>query len=92
MEQAVIWADVKSNIVVKEALATFGSWEIHEAGLILMECDSRAQRTFFRTFEVDSCGSKQIFPAFWRIRIGTIWWVDSPKSYLPKKQERWVKL
>ena len=29
---------------------------------MLMECDSGAQRSFFRTFEFDSVGSKQFGP------------------------------
>ena len=45
IEQAVTWADVKSNIAAKEvaALATAGSWKIYEAALVLLECDSKAQ-------------------------------------------------
>ena len=31
--------------------------------LMPMECDSGAQRSFFRTFEFDSCGSKQVGPS-----------------------------
>ena len=33
--------------------------EMSEAVLTLMECDIEAQRSFFRTFEFDSCGSHQ---------------------------------
>ena len=64
MEQAVTWADVKSDIVVREvgAPATSASWETYEAALILTECDSGAQRSFFRTFEFDSCGRNQFRP------------------------------
>ena len=85
-EQAVTCADVKPNIVVKEvaALDTSGSWKIHEAALMLMVCDSRTQRTFFRTFEFDRRGSNQFGPPL----MESDWYnlvVDSSKSYLPKK-------
>ena len=45
--------------MVKEvpAPATNDPCEMYEASLMLMECDSGAQRSFFRTF--DTCGSKQ---------------------------------
>ena len=38
-DQAVTWADFKSNVAVKEvaALATSGSWKIFEAALMLMK-------------------------------------------------------
>ena len=50
--------------MVKEvaAPATSVSWNIYEAALMLMECDSRAQRTFFSTFEFDGRGTKQLNP------------------------------
>ena len=59
------WADVKANIVVKNVASpnTSDPWEIHEMSLMLMECDSGAQRTVFRTFEFDSFGSKQFGPS-----------------------------
>ena len=61
MEHAVTWADVKASIVVKEvaALATKDPWKMYEASLMPMECDSGVHRSFFRTFQFDSCGSKQ---------------------------------
>ena len=39
--QAVTWADVKANIVVKPVASPIASdpWEIHETSLMLMECD-----------------------------------------------------
>ena len=57
-------ADVKSQIVVKQVASpvTSDPWEIHETSFMLMECDSRAQRSFFRTFEFDSFVSKQFSP------------------------------
>ena len=58
IEQAVTWVDGKSNFVVKA-----GCWKISEAALMLMECDSWAQRTLFRTFEFDCSGSNKIWPA-----------------------------
>ena len=53
IEQAVTWADVKSNIVAEglAAQATSSSWKIYEAALMLVECDS------WRS--VLSCGSKE---------------------------------
>ena len=35
-----------------------------EAALMLMDCDSGAERSFFRTFELDCCGTKQFCPPF----------------------------
>ena len=35
---------------------------MYEASLMLMGRDGGAQRAFFRTFEFDSCGSKQFGP------------------------------
>ena len=53
MKQAVTWTDVKANIVMKlvAAPAADDPWEMYEASLRLMECDSGTQRSFFRTFE-----------------------------------------
>ena len=50
--------------MVKEVVApvTDDSWEMYEAALMLMECDSGAQQSFFHTIECDSCGSKQFGP------------------------------
>ena len=90
IEQAVTWADVTSNILVKKvaARAPPSVRMIYEAGaafslagtalrlspleggafllgpfgmvaLMLMECDSGAQRTFFCTFGFDRRSSKQ---------------------------------
>ena len=62
MEQAVKWAHVKTNTVVKQVKsgpAANDLLEIYDASLGLMECDSGAPRSFFRTLEFDSCGSKQ---------------------------------
>ena len=45
------------------ALTTNDSWKIHEASLMLMECDSGAPPcSFFRTFEFDGSGSQQFVP------------------------------
>ena len=44
------------------ALTTNDSWKKNEASLMLMECDSGAPRSFFRTFEFDSSGSQQFGP------------------------------
>ena len=58
------WTDVKANIVVKNVASAVTSdpWDIHETSLVLMDCDSAAQRSFFHTFELDSFGSKQYDP------------------------------
>ena len=44
------------------ALATNDSWKKNDASLMLMECDSGAPRSFFRTFEFDGSGGKQFGP------------------------------
>ena len=64
MEQAVNRADVKANNAVKQVASpvTSDPWEIHDTALMLMGCDSGAQRSFFRASEFDSCGSKQFGP------------------------------
>ena len=64
IRQAVKWTNVKANIVVKQvaALTTNDSWKIYDASLMLMECDSGAPRSFFRTFEFDGSGGKQFGP------------------------------
>ena len=55
---------------------TFGPWKVHEAALMLVECDSRAQRTFFRTFDLDSRCSKQFCPPLmesdWNDLVGRV--------------------
>ena len=67
------------------ALATNDLSEMYEVSLMLMECDSGGQRSFFRTFEFDGCGSIQCGRLRWN-RIGTIWRVDSLKVYLSMKK------
>ena len=49
ISQDVSWADAKANIVVKQVASpvTSDPWEMCEASLMLMECDSDAQRLFF---------------------------------------------
>ena len=44
--QAVTWAGVKANVVVKQVASpvTVDPWEIHETSLMLMECDSLGSR------------------------------------------------
>ena len=76
-----MWADVKANIVVKgvAAPATNDHWEMFEASLVLMECDSGAQRSLFRTFEFYSCGSKQFGPAF--RGLGLVPFVESTQRH-----------
>ena len=44
--------------------------EIHEASLMLTECDSEAQRSSSRTFEFDLSGTKQFGP----ILMESDWW------------------
>ena len=78
ISQAVTRADVKANIAVKQVASpvTSDARNMHEASLMLMECDSGAQRSFIRTFELDSCGSTQFWPptaeADWYDLIGRI--------------------
>ena len=64
IRQALMWAVVKATIVEQQVASpvTSDQWEILEASLTLLECDSGAQRSLFRTFEFDSCGSKQFGP------------------------------
>ena len=64
MRQAVSWADVNANIVVKPVTSPIASdpWEINETSLILMEGDRGAQGSFFRTTKFDSFGEKQCGP------------------------------
>ena len=62
--QAVNGAE-KAIVVVKQVApppVTSVPWEIYDASLMRMECDSGAQRSFFRTVEFDSGGSKQFGP------------------------------
>ena len=61
MEQAMTWADVKANIMVKEVAAP---WEMYEAALMLMECDRGVQRSLFPHLRV------------WKMRLHTVWRVD----------------
>ena len=64
MRQAVSWADVNANFVVKPVTSPIASdpWEINETSLMLMEGDRGAQRPFIRTIEFDSFGEKQCGP------------------------------
>ena len=52
---------MKAHIVVKNVAWPVRSdaWEIEETSLMMMKCDSGAQRSLCRTFEYDSFGSKQ---------------------------------
>ena len=61
MEQAVTWADVKANIVVKQVAAPVANdpWETNETSLMLMDCDSGAQCSLLR-------GPPPVRPLTWR--------------------------
>ena len=78
IQQAVTWADVKSNIVVKEvaAPATTSFWTFYQAALMLMECDAPSSSP--------TAAASNLAGLCWH-RTGTIWWVDSSISYLPMK-------
>ena len=60
------WFDVENNIVLKEVMApaTAGIWKIFEAALMLVECDSEAQRTFLLHFRVRLLQQEATWPAF----------------------------
>ena len=87
VRQAVSWADVKANIVVKPGAAPSASdpWVTHGTLLVLMECD-RAQRSFFRTAEFDSFGEKQFGPPINGVEL--VWFGEpNPGSHTG----RWIK-
>ena len=56
MRQAVTWADVKANIVVKQGGVASRMWPMGNARTVALAGggDSGAQRSFFRTFDSDS--------------------------------------
>ena len=84
----MICADVQSNIMVQEVAvhATSSSWKTCGAALMLRECDSRAQRAFFCTFEFDSRGSKQFGPPLMESNWYTL--VGRPIEILPADEVR----